>query len=96
MRKPELLRPQQIPLTMFTDTSLGDSRRRTLALYSPRLPPDITHVLPHFAIDGITRPDLVTRETEAELVTFLVCNKLVISSARVCRTCDSRNSPREG
>ena len=37
---------------------------------------ETTHVLLHFPTDGTTRPDLVTRETEAEAVTYLLCAQL--------------------
>jgi antirestriction protein ArdC len=39
---------------------------------------ETAHVLLHFPTDGSTRPDLTTRETEAEAVTFLLCNQLGI------------------
>ena len=37
---------------------------------------ETTHVLLHFPTDGSTRPDLATRETEAEAVTYLLCAQL--------------------
>jgi antirestriction protein ArdC len=40
---------------------------------------ETTHVLLHFPTDGSTRPDLVTRETEAEAVTYLLCAQLGIA-----------------
>ncbi len=40
---------------------------------------EATHVLLHFPTDGSTRPDLVTRETEAEAVTYLLCAQLAIA-----------------
>ena len=40
---------------------------------------ETTHVLLHFPSDGSTRPDLVTRETEAEAVTYLLCAHLGIA-----------------
>ena len=40
---------------------------------------ETTHVLLHFPADGSTRPDLVTRETEAEAVTYLLCAQLRIA-----------------
>jgi antirestriction protein ArdC len=40
---------------------------------------ETTHALLHFPADGSTRPDLVTRETEAEAVTFLLCAQLGIA-----------------
>jgi antirestriction protein ArdC len=40
---------------------------------------ETTHVLLHFPTDGTTRPDLVTRETEAEAVTYLLCAQLGIA-----------------
>ena len=36
-------------------------------------------MLLHFPADGSTRPDLVTRETEAEAVTYLLCAQLGIA-----------------
>ena len=39
---------------------------------------ETTHVLLHFPTDRTTRPDLTTRETEAEAVTFLLCAQLGI------------------
>ncbi len=40
---------------------------------------ETTHVLLHFPTDGSDRPDLVTRETEAEAVTYLLCAQLGIA-----------------
>ena len=40
---------------------------------------ETTHVLLHFPTDGTTRPDLVTRETEAEAVTYLLYAQLGIA-----------------
>jgi antirestriction protein ArdC len=40
---------------------------------------ETTHVLLHFPTDGSTRPELVTRETEAEAVTYLLCSQLGIA-----------------
>lgn len=40
---------------------------------------ETTHVLLHFPRDGATRPDLTTRETEAEAVTYLLCSQLRIA-----------------
>jgi antirestriction protein ArdC len=40
---------------------------------------ETSHVLLHFPTDGSTRPDLVTRETEAEAVTYLLCAQLGIA-----------------
>ena len=37
---------------------------------------ETTHVLLHFPADRDTRPDLTTRETEAEAVTYLLCARL--------------------
>ena len=39
----------------------------------------MTHVLLHFPTDRSTRPDLTTRETEAEAVTYLLCAQLGIA-----------------
>jgi hypothetical protein len=39
---------------------------------------ETTHVLLHFPADGSARPDLVTRETEAEAVSYLLCAQLGI------------------
>jgi antirestriction protein ArdC len=39
---------------------------------------ETTHVLLHFDRTGGTRPDLTTRETEAEAVTYLLCAQLGI------------------
>ena len=40
---------------------------------------ETAHLLLHFPTDGSARPDLVTRETEAEAVTFLLCAQLGIA-----------------
>jgi len=40
---------------------------------------ETTHLLLHFPTDGSTRPDLTTRETEAEAVTYLLCARLGIA-----------------
>jgi antirestriction protein ArdC len=40
---------------------------------------ETTHVLLHFPADGNARPDLVTRETEAEAVTYVLCAQLGIA-----------------
>jgi antirestriction protein ArdC len=40
---------------------------------------ETTHVLLHFPADRGTRPDLTTRETEAEAVTYLLCAQLGIA-----------------
>jgi antirestriction protein ArdC len=40
---------------------------------------ETTHLLLHFPADRATRPDLTTRETEAEAVTYLLCAQLGIS-----------------
>jgi antirestriction protein ArdC len=40
---------------------------------------ETTHVLLHFPVDRTTRPDLTTRETEAEAVTYLLCAQLGIA-----------------
>jgi len=40
---------------------------------------ETTHVLLHFPTDGSARPDLTTRETEAEAVTYLLCAQLGIA-----------------
>ena len=37
---------------------------------------ETTHLLLHFPADRTTRPDLTTRETEAEAVTYLLCAQL--------------------
>jgi antirestriction protein ArdC len=65
-----------------------DGRRITLRLGQPShvefatLAHETTHVLLHFArnADGTSgaRPDLTTRETEAEAVTWLLCAQLGI------------------
>jgi len=59
-----------------------DGRRITCGLGQPApvefatLAHETTHVLLHFPADGSTRPDLVTRETEAEAVAYLLCAQL--------------------
>jgi hypothetical protein len=59
-----------------------DGRRITCSIGQPApvefatLAHETTHVLLHFPTDGSTRPDLVTRETEAEAVAYLVCAQL--------------------
>jgi antirestriction protein ArdC len=40
---------------------------------------ETSHVLLHFPADRATRPDLTTRETEAEAVTYLLCAQLGIA-----------------
>jgi antirestriction protein ArdC len=40
---------------------------------------ETTHVLLHFPANGGTRPDLTTRETEAEAVTYLLCAQFGIA-----------------
>jgi len=40
---------------------------------------ETTHMLLHFPADRNTRPDLTTRETEAEAVTYLLCAQLGIA-----------------
>jgi antirestriction protein ArdC len=40
---------------------------------------ETTHLLLHFPADRSTRPDLTTRETEAEAVTYLLCAQLGIA-----------------
>ena len=40
---------------------------------------ETTHVLLHFPANGGTRPDLTTRETEAEAVAYLLCAQLGIA-----------------
>ncbi len=40
---------------------------------------ETTHVLLHFPANGGNRPDLTTRETEAEAVTYLLCAQLGIA-----------------
>ena len=40
---------------------------------------ETTHLLLHFPADRTTRPDLTTRETEAEAVTYLLCAQLGIA-----------------
>jgi hypothetical protein len=40
---------------------------------------ETTHVLLHFDRTAGTRPDLTTRETEAEAVTYLLCAQLGIA-----------------
>jgi len=46
---------------------------------SDTLAHETTHVLLHFPTDGSSRPDLVTRETEAGAVTYLLCTQLGIA-----------------
>jgi len=59
-----------------------DGRRITCSLGQPApvefttLAHETTHVLLHFPTDGSTRPDLVTRETEAEAVAYLLSTQL--------------------
>jgi antirestriction protein ArdC len=59
-----------------------NGRRITCALGQPApvefatLAHETAHLLLHFPTDGSTRPDLVTRETEAEAVTWLLCAQL--------------------
>jgi antirestriction protein ArdC len=61
-----------------------DGRRITCGTGQPTpvefatLAHETTHLLLHFPADGSTRPDLTTRETEAEAVTFLLCAHLGI------------------
>ena len=43
---------------------------------------ETTHVLLHFPADRTTRPDLTTRETEAEAVTYLLCAQLGIAGTK--------------
>ena len=43
---------------------------------------ETTHVLLHFPANGGTRPDLVTRETEAEAVTYLLCAQFGIAGTK--------------
>jgi antirestriction protein ArdC len=40
---------------------------------------ETAHLLLHFPVDRSTRPDLTTRETEAEAVTYLLCAQLGIA-----------------
>jgi antirestriction protein ArdC len=40
---------------------------------------ETTHLLLHFPADRASRPDLTTRETEAEAVTYLLCAQLGIA-----------------
>jgi antirestriction protein ArdC len=62
-----------------------DGRRITLRLGQPThvefatLAHETTHLLLHFPADRGTRPDLTTRETEAEAVTYLLCAQLGIA-----------------
>jgi len=62
-----------------------DGRRITLRLgQAPHvefatLAHETTHVLLHFTAVCATRPDLTTRETEAEAVTYLLCAQLGIA-----------------
>jgi antirestriction protein ArdC len=62
-----------------------NGRRITCGLHQPThvefatLAHETTHVLLHFPADRITRPDLTTRETEAEAVTYLLCAQLGIA-----------------
>jgi antirestriction protein ArdC len=59
-----------------------NGRRITLRLGQPApvefatLAHETTHLLLHFPTDGSTRPDLTTRETEAEAVAYLLCAQL--------------------
>jgi antirestriction protein ArdC len=61
-----------------------DGRRITCGLGQPvhvefaTLTHETTHVLLHFPTDPAERPDLTTRETEAEAVTYLLCAQLGI------------------
>jgi antirestriction protein ArdC len=62
-----------------------NGRRITCSLGQPApvefatLAHETAHVLLHFPTDGSLPPDLVTRETEAEAVTFLLCAQLHIA-----------------
>jgi len=62
-----------------------DGRRITCALGQPdslefaTLVHETTHLLLHFPADRTTRPDLITRETEAEAVAYLHCAQLGIA-----------------
>jgi len=62
-----------------------DGRRITCGIGQPvhvefsTLAHETTHVLLHFPADRITRPDLTTRETEAEAVAYLLCAQLGIA-----------------
>jgi antirestriction protein ArdC len=62
-----------------------DGRRITCGLGQPAhvefatLAHELTHVLLHFPAVRSTRPDLTTRETEAEAVTWLLCAQLGIA-----------------
>jgi antirestriction protein ArdC len=62
-----------------------DGRRITCGTGEPShvefatLAHETTHVLLHFPTDRATRPDLTTRETEAEAVTYLLCAQLGIA-----------------
>jgi len=64
-----------------------DGRRITCATGQPAhvefatLAHETTHLLLHFPRDGSPRPDLATRETEAEAVTFLLCAQVGIAGA---------------
>ncbi len=59
-----------------------DGRRITCGTGQPShvefatLTHETTHLLLHFPADRTTRPDLTTRETEAEAVTYLLCAQL--------------------
>jgi hypothetical protein len=61
-----------------------DGRRITCGTGQPTpvefatLTHETAHLLLHFPTDGSPRPDLVTRETEAEAVAFLLCSHLGI------------------
>jgi len=62
-----------------------NGRRITCGLHKPThvefatLAHEATHVLLHFPADRSARPDLVTRETEAEAVNYLLCAQLGIA-----------------
>ncbi len=62
-----------------------DGRRITCGIGQPShvefatLAHETTHVLLHFDRETGNRPDLTTRETEAEAVTFLLCSQLGIA-----------------
>jgi antirestriction protein ArdC len=62
-----------------------DGRRITCGTGQPAhiefatLAHETTHLLLHFPADRSTRPDLTTRETEAEAVTYLLCAQLGIA-----------------
>jgi antirestriction protein ArdC len=72
-------KPLQSGLLGYTD-----GRRVTCATGQPThvefgtLAHETTHLLLHFPNDGSPRPDLTTRETEAEAVTYLLCAQLGI------------------